>query len=122
MPGSIIKHYRELKGLSQKYVALHMKISQNAYSKIENNITQLTVKHVKQLARILDVPVTELLKDSYEIHKPAVLHGSVSKNDLLHHIDTLRNKLQAKHAARHDAYMIAFSMIAAAENALGLVH
>ena len=73
MPGHIIKQYRELKNYSQKFVASRMGISQNAYSKIENNITQLTVHHVKELSRILEVPITDLLKDDFEIHRPSAM-------------------------------------------------
>jgi transcriptional regulator with XRE-family HTH domain len=47
-----------------------MSISQNAYSKIENNITQLTVRHIKLLSTILEAPITDLLNDDFEIHRP----------------------------------------------------
>jgi transcriptional regulator with XRE-family HTH domain len=51
MPGTVIRKYREMRNFSQKYVAAKLGISQNAYSKIENNITQLTVQHVKELSK-----------------------------------------------------------------------
>jgi transcriptional regulator with XRE-family HTH domain len=47
-----------------------MGISQNAYSKIENNITQLTVNHLKSISSTLDIPIIDLLKDDFEIRKP----------------------------------------------------
>lgn len=71
MPGSVIRKYRELRNYTQEYVAKQMNISQNAYSKIENNYTQLTVKHVRDLSRILEVSILDLLKSDFEIHKPA---------------------------------------------------
>lgn len=122
MPGHIIKHYRELKNYSQKYVASKMGISQNAYSKIENNITQLTVHHIKDLSRILEVPITDFLKDDFEIHKPVVLPRVVTKSDLSAQLLLLHKKLESKHATKHESYMVMMSLIAAADHSLALVH
>lgn len=122
MPGHIIKKYREMRNYSQKYVSGKMEISQNAYSKIENNITQLTVHHIKELSKILEVPVTDLLKDEFEIHKPVAIPGTVTKPDLLAHIEILHKKVHEKHASKHDSYMVALSLVMAAENAVSAVH
>lgn len=122
MPGYVIKKYREMRNYSQKYVSAKMGISQNAYSKIENNLTQLTVHHIKELSKILEVPVTDLLKDDFEIHKPVAIPRSVTKADLLAHIEILKKKLHEKHTLKHDGYMIALSLVAAAENAVGIIH
>ncbi|MGV3656910.1 MAG: helix-turn-helix domain-containing protein [Chitinophagaceae bacterium] len=122
MPGHVIKRYRELKNFSQKYVAAQMGISQNAYSKIENNITQLTVHHVKQLSKILEVPVTDLLNDDFEIHKPFHLPRTVGKTDLLAAIGNLQQKVEAKHAARHESYVVAMSLVLAADSSVSMVH
>ncbi len=122
MPGTIIRHYREQRNFSQKWVASQMKISQNAYSKIENNLTQLTVHHIKQLSQILDVPMLDLLKDEFEIHKPVVLPKVVHKQDLLKHIEVLRSKVADKAAAKNEHYLVALSLIIAAENTLSDVH
>ena len=116
MPGTVIRQYREQRNYSQKWVASQMKISQNAYSKIENNLTQLTVHHVKQLAQILDVPMLDLLNDDFEIHKPVVLPKQVHKEDFLKHIEILKQRLQDKSAKNHDQYLVALSLIMAAEN------
>ena len=122
MPGLVIKKYREMRNYSQKYVSSKMGISQNAYSKIENNITQLTVHHVKQLSVILEVPVTDLLNDEFEIHKPVFVPKSISKVDLLAEVDALKAKIQARHANKHESYIVAMSLIVAAESALSSVH
>lgn len=99
-----------------------MKISQNAYSKIENNLTQLTVHHIKQLSKILDVPMLDLLKDEFEIHKPVVLPKVVHKEDLLKHLELLREKVEDKAASKNEHYLVALSLIIAAENTLSEVH
>jgi transcriptional regulator with XRE-family HTH domain len=122
MPGLVIKKYRELRNYSQKYVASKMGMSQNAYSKIENNITQLTVHHVKELSKILDVPITDLLKDDFEIHRPYAVPKIVTKTDVLDRITILQKKVMEKHASKHDAYIAALSLIVAAEGSIALVH
>ena len=122
MPGHVIKKYRELRNYSQKYVASKMGMSQNAYSKIENNITQLTVHHIKDLAKILEVSITDLLKDDFEIHKPFAIPKTVTKADLLEHIDSLQKKVMEKQATKHDAYIAVLSLVVAAENSITLVH
>ena len=122
MPGHVIKKYREIRDFSQKYVAAKMGISQNAYSKIENGITQLTVHHVKELARILDVPVTDLLRDEFVIHKPAPISPNISRTELLQLADALLRTIASKHANRHHSYLTVASLLQAAENALHPVH
>lgn len=122
MPGSIIRQYRELKNYSQKWVASQMGISQNAYSKIENNITQLTVHHVRQLSKILEVPVLDLLKDDFEIHRPIFLPKTVTRDQLLERIQMLEAKLEDKHVQKHDNYMVAMSLVIAAENTIAAIH
>ena len=122
MPGHVIKKYREMRNYSQKYVASKMGMSQNAYSKIENNITGLTVHHVKELSKILEVPITDLLKDDFEIHKPFAVPRIVTKADLLEHIHKLQKIVLDKHATRHDGYIVAMSLIVAAEGTLASVH
>ena len=122
MPGHIIKHYREVKNYSQKYVASKLGISQNAYSKIENNLTQLTVHHIKELSKILEVPITDFLRDDFEIHKPLVIPRVVTKADLADLLQALRKKLKAIHATKHESYIVMMSLISAADHSLSLVH
>lgn len=122
MPGHVIKKYREMRNYSQKYVASKMGMSQNAYSKIENNITQLTVHHVKELSKILEVSVTDLLNDDFEIHRPFPVPRTVTKENLLQEVQRLQKKIEAKHAEKHDGYMVAMSLVIAAEGSLSHVH
>lgn len=97
MPGHIIKQFRELRNYSQEYVAKKMGISQNAYSKIENNITQLTVTHVKHISTILDVPIIDLLRDDFEIHKPHHLNtDTVNRKDIIMYLHDLQHGIKLK--------------------------
>jgi transcriptional regulator with XRE-family HTH domain len=122
MPGLVIKKYREMRNYSQKYVAAKMGMSQNAYSKIENNITGLTVQHVKELSKILEIPISDLLKDEFEIHKPFSVPRTVTKADLTEHVNKLQKIISDKHAKSHESYIVAMSLILAAEGTLASVH
>jgi transcriptional regulator with XRE-family HTH domain len=79
MPGSIIKKLREKAGMKQETVALAMGISQAAYSKIESNQTQLTVRHCKLLSRLFNANVYEHLSDDFAIQRlPANQKGTAA--------------------------------------------
>ena len=56
-----IRKQREAKNYTQEYLAAKLKISQNAYSKIELGYTKITVERLFQIAAILEVEVSELI-------------------------------------------------------------
>lgn len=117
MPGTIIKQFRELRNYSQSYVAKKMGISQNAYSKIENNLTQLTVTHVKQLSSILDIPALDLLKDEFEIrrpHKSDVL--TINKKDIILYLHDLQHTIKLKSEEQHVMYNAILTLLQAASS------
>lgn len=123
MPGTIIRQYRELRNYSQDYVAKKMSISQNAYSKIENNITQLTVKHIKLLSSILEAPVNDLLKDEFEIHRPGNMQmESVTKENLLLAIDQVKIKLEEKKFQKHEFFPVVMSLLQTIDTTLSNAH
>lgn len=116
MPGTIIRRFREMHNYSQKYVAAKMGISQNAYSKIENNITQLTVDHLKKLSQILNVSVMDLLKDDFEIHKPLHVNDKdISTHEIITLLVHLRKSLEGKKKAKHPLYPVIFSLLKTTE-------
>jgi transcriptional regulator with XRE-family HTH domain len=111
MPGTVIRKYRESKRLTQEYIAQKMGISQNAYSKIENNITQLTINHVKKLSEILEVPMGDLLKDEFELHKPISIQAeSISKENLQMMMDSIKEKLQTRKPDKHEHYPVIMAL------------
>lgn len=123
MPGTVIRKYRELRNYSQDYVARKMGISQNAYSKIENNITQLTVNHVKQISQILEVSVMDLLKDDFEIHSPqSIKNESVSKEALMVMLEKIQLKLREKHPQKHDFYPVIMNLMQSLDSTISNVH
>lgn len=58
-----IRLKRLKKEYSQEVMANMLGISQNAYSKIENGKTTLTIIRLQEIATILDVPFEKLLKE-----------------------------------------------------------
>lgn len=59
--GHQIRATRELKDVSQEYLAQKLGISQPALSKIENNETKLDFEKVEEIASILGVDVNDML-------------------------------------------------------------
>jgi transcriptional regulator with XRE-family HTH domain len=58
---SNIRNKREYRNYTQEYLAAKLKISQNAYSKIELGYTKITVERLFQIAEVLEFSVTELI-------------------------------------------------------------
>ena len=56
-----IKQIRELKTLTQEYMAQELGISQPAYVKIEQGLTVLKIDRLQQIADILEVDISTLL-------------------------------------------------------------
>ena len=56
-----LRNARVMRNYSQEYMALQLKISQNAYSKMEMGRTQITVETVFKIAHILEVDIYTLL-------------------------------------------------------------
>ncbi|MCD8741141.1 helix-turn-helix transcriptional regulator [Mucilaginibacter roseus] len=57
-----IRKQREAKNYTQEYLAAKLKISQNAYSKIELGYTKITVERLFQIADILGTSITGLIE------------------------------------------------------------
>lgn len=56
-----IKQIRELKNLTQEYIASQLAISIRAYSKIESGETQLTINRLNEISKILNVEPMDIL-------------------------------------------------------------
>jgi len=66
-----IKEIRMQKGYSLENMAMELNISDSAYRKIENNQTKLSLDKFLQIAKVLDVPINDLLgeKSHREYHQ-----------------------------------------------------
>jgi transcriptional regulator with XRE-family HTH domain len=123
VPETIIRKVREQRNYTQDFVAKQMGISQNAYSKIENGYTQLTVKHIKELSKILEVSLMELLRDDFEIHRPNHIHTeSINKDNLLMAIKQISDKLGEKHPQKHDFYPIVMTLLQTVDTTVDNIH
>lgn len=60
--GASIKRVREGKGLSQKEVALSIKMDSAQYSRIENDKTDPTFSTIEKISRALGIDLSELFK------------------------------------------------------------
>ncbi len=59
--GQKIKKLRELKNLTQDYMAAQLEMSQSAYSKIETGESDVTFKKLELISRALDVKPEDIL-------------------------------------------------------------
>lgn len=111
-----LRHFREFKGYSQKFIAYKLGISQSALSKIENGLTHISDEVIAQLSKILEVPKEKLysnkelmLDENFEAEKEMLLPVLNNTNDnkalwqqvsdnkkLLHQIKSNQNQLQKK--------------------------
>src|ERR1700748_3626326 len=69
MTGQKLRLLREYRNYSQEYIAEKLGITQNAYSRIENNQTRLTADRLEKLSAILNISMMELLSE-----KEPVIH------------------------------------------------
>ncbi|MGQ1928063.1 helix-turn-helix domain-containing protein [Ornithobacterium rhinotracheale] len=90
-----IKQIRELKNLSQEYVASKLGVSTRAYSKIETGETQLKIDRLNELSLILDVsPIEILVFDEKNIFKYRKKQRDISRDNECRNIYTDKLILQ----------------------------
>ena len=66
--GTRIKRYRELKNLTQEHLAEKLGISQNSYSRLENETVKISTDRLKEIAQILDVPAEYLINTEAPVY------------------------------------------------------
>jgi transcriptional regulator with XRE-family HTH domain len=98
--GAKIKHFRDIKGYSQDYMAEKLGISLKSYNNLENEKTKIDTKKIHQIAQILGVNWLELLSfgekitqingsiigDNNNNNNPTV-YANLTDKDLIHIID-----------------------------------
>lgn len=65
--GLRIKRIREYRNYTQQFMADKLELSQNAYCKVENGTTKLTIDRLEEIAKILDVPVENILSSEKQV-------------------------------------------------------
>jgi transcriptional regulator with XRE-family HTH domain len=71
---SNIRKIREFRNYTQDYLAAKLKISQNAYSKIELGYSSITINRLVEIAEILEVDLVDIISKNVEELIPIKLH------------------------------------------------
>lgn|SRR5690554_3211064 len=78
-----IKQLRELKNLTQEYMANHLGISTRAYSKIETGETQLTLNRLNEISTALGISPIEVLGfDDKQVFNNCKQEGNIGINHI----------------------------------------
>jgi transcriptional regulator with XRE-family HTH domain len=65
-----IKRRREMKGLRQQDLAEKLNMNIRTYQNLEGGVTRLDIERLEQIAKVLDMPVEDLLKqEGYYFHQ-----------------------------------------------------
>ena len=82
-PETKIKQIRELKNLTQEFIATHLDLSTRAYSKIESGETQLTINRLNEISAILGVTPMEILGfDDKQVFNNCKQEGNIGINHI----------------------------------------
>jgi transcriptional regulator with XRE-family HTH domain len=60
--GKRIKKLREIRNYTQTYMSVELEISVSAYSKIERDETEISLKRLEQISKILNVSVNGIMQ------------------------------------------------------------
>lgn len=76
-----IKQIREIKNLSQEYIANEVGITVRGYSKIESGETKLSIDRLNDISKALEVPPLEILGfDEKQIFNNCKQEGNIGIN------------------------------------------
>lgn len=82
---SRIKELRIKKGISQKTVADFISLSPNAYSRVENGYTQITVQNLYLIAECLNIKIEEILEIEKNVfNNDGAIFGAQKNDGTLH--------------------------------------
>lgn len=71
--GSNIRKWRGMKDMKQKELSSALRISEAAFSNMENDMTDLTLSQLEDIALTLDISVEQLFSDPQDIiQQPAI--------------------------------------------------
>ncbi len=80
LTGAKIKELRTEMGIEAKFISLETGIDKSTLSKIENGKMDITLTKLEQIAKVLQVPITNLLNNSASIQ----INRDNSNNNFLH--------------------------------------
>ena len=93
--GNHIKKLRELRNYTQTYMRVELEISVSAYSKIERDETEISLKRLEQISEILNVSVNGIMQFD---EKTLLDNSKSSVNDYKksHKVDPLIDQLRSE--------------------------
>jgi transcriptional regulator with XRE-family HTH domain len=101
--GTKIRKIRELKGLTQDYMANSLNLSQNAYSKIEREETGITVERLADMAKILGVEMDTILHfDEKMVFNHSPQSGQLNTNTINNYADDIKTTYEKLLAAKDE--------------------
>jgi len=93
--GGNVRKWRNLKSIKQKQLASYLKLSEAAVSNIENDITNVNLRQLEDIANAMEVRVEQLLCDPEETYTTTNQNNSkpvVYEKELLNAIITSLEK------------------------------
>ena len=89
--GNNIKKLRELKNYTQEYMATALNLSQNGYSKLERDETEMSLNKLESIAKVLEIDWRAILdfddKHFFNVHNFS--NGAVGNNCSINHNDKM---------------------------------
>jgi transcriptional regulator with XRE-family HTH domain len=76
--GSNVRKWRNLKSIKQKELASSLNLSEAAVSNIENDITDISLRQLEDIAGAINISIEQLLNDPQESFNP--VHGTQDEN------------------------------------------
>jgi len=96
--GTKIKKIRELKNLTQDYMAQQLNVSQSTYSRIEKDDDgDLTLAQLKQISEILEVKVEDLINFNDKFIFNNFTSNQANQGYIVNNISPVEKELYEKH-------------------------
>jgi len=111
-----IKKIREHRNYTQQFMADSLELSQNAYCKIENGTTKLTVDRMEEIATLLDVPVESILSCDHNTYNIENHHNDKVYNHIEHLYEANKELLEKQVALLQEQNAILLKTVEALTN------
>jgi transcriptional regulator with XRE-family HTH domain len=88
-----IRKLRQAQDFSQEFMAMQMRITMSAYSKIERGKTELTLHRLSQIAEVLKIDITEFFKEeaaSQVAEAPIPDYGFVTRREFAEQVAAIQ--------------------------------
>jgi len=102
--GSNLRKLRELKNISQEFMANKLELTIKSYSNIENNVTKITLERLTQICEILDInpiaminfsseKIIQTINNSHKVSGSNTDISEIERKQFEHHIQDLHKEI-----------------------------